>query len=221
MILSWLIFPLVLVLLTLGCGLVVELIAGRPLPGTLLLPAGYALIVVVAQLPAQTDATAELMLPLVVALALAGLTLGIGRRRQIRPEPWAAGVALAVFAVFAAPVVLTGEATFTGYIRLDDTASWLGLADRAMTHGTSLAGLEPSSYEAMLDFYLGSGYPLGGLVPLGIAGRLSGQDLAWVYQPHMAFLATLLALGLWEVARAAIASPAARAAAALVASQPA
>src|SRR5919112_1922707 len=152
---------------------------------------------------------------------VASLALGAERLRDSRPDPWAAGCAVAVFAVFAAPVVLSGEATFTGYIRLDDTASWLGLADRAMTHGTSLAGLEPSSYEAMLDFYLGSGYPLGGLLPLGIAGRLSGQDLAWVYQPHMAFLAALLALGLWEAARAAIGARPARAAAVFVASQPA
>ena len=221
MVASWLIFPLVLALLTLGTGLLVEIIAGRRLPGTLLLPAGYALIVVAAQLPAQADATAELGPPLVVALTVAGLALGAERLRDSRPDPWAAGCAVAVFAVFAAPVVLSGEATFTGYIRLDDTASWLGLADRAMTHGTSLAGVEPSSYEAMLDFYLGSGYPLGGLLPLGIAGRLSGQDLAWVYQPHMAFLATLLALGLWEAARAAIGARPARAAAVFVASQPA
>jgi hypothetical protein len=221
MIQSWLLFPLILAVISLGCGFLVELVAGRRLPGTLLLAAGYALVVVVAQLPAQADATAELGLPLIVALTVVGLALGARRLRQMRPDPWAAAAALAVFAVFAAPVVLSGEATLTGYIRLDDTASWLGLADRAMTHGTSLAGLEPSSYEAMLDFYLGSGYPLGGLVPLGIAGRLSGQDLAWVYQPHMAFLATLLALGLWEVARTAIASRVALAAAVFVASQPA
>jgi hypothetical protein len=221
MVSSWLIFPLVLALLALGAGLLVENVAGRRLPGTLLLPTGYALIVVAAQLPAQFDQTAELGPPLVVALTVAGLALGAERLRASRPDPWAAGCALAVFAVFAAPVVLSGEATFTGYIRLDDTASWLGLADRAMTHGTSLDGLAPSSYEAMLDFYLGSGYPLGGLLPLGIAGRLSGQDLAWVYQPHMAFLAALLALGLWEVARVAIGARPARAAAVFVAAQPA
>src|SRR5688500_12081187 len=132
MVSSWLIFPLVLALLTLGAGLLVEIIAGRRLPGTLLLPAGYARIVVAAQLPAQADATAELGAPLDVALTVAGLALGAERLRDSRPDPWAAGCAVAVFAVFAAPVVLAGEATFTGYVRLDDTASWLGLADRAM-----------------------------------------------------------------------------------------
>jgi hypothetical protein len=221
MIACWILFPVVLALLALGCGLLVELLAGRRLPGTLLLPAGYALIAVVAQLPAQWDATAELTVPLIVALALVGLGLGAPRLRETRPDLLAASAALGVFLVFALPVVAAGDPTFTGYIRLDDTASWLGITDRVMTHGTSLDGLEPSSYEAMLDFYLGSGYPLGGLLPLGIGGVLSGQDLAWVYQPHMAFLALLLALGLWEVARQAIPSRAARAASVWIAAQPA
>jgi hypothetical protein len=60
----------------------------------------------------------------------------------------------AVFAAFAAPVVLSGEATFAGYLKLDDTASWLALTDRVLEHGAGAARLPPSSYEAMLDFYL-------------------------------------------------------------------
>src|SRR5829696_2446329 len=219
MLLCWVLFPLILAVLCLGCGLLVEQFAGRRLPATLLLPAGYALIVVAAQLPAQRDATAELGPPLIVTLAVAGLGLGAATLRRGALDAWAAATALAVFAVFAAPVVLSGEATFTGYLRLDDTGSWLGIADRVLTHGTSLEGLEPSTYEAMLDFYLGSAYPLGGLVPLGIAGRLSGQDLAWAWQPYLAFLAALLALGLWEAACSAIGSRPLRAVAVLVAAQ--
>ena len=63
------------------------------------------------------------------------------------PERWAPGRgALAVFAVYAAPIVLSGQATFAGYIKLDDTATWLAMTDRAMEHGRNLAGLEPSTY---------------------------------------------------------------------------
>jgi hypothetical protein len=218
---AWILFPLVLAVLALGCGLLLEAVAGRDLPGALLLPVGYSVIVVAAQLPAQSDATAEFGVPLVVALAVAGLGLRLERLRRMRPDPFAAAAALAVFAAFAAPVVASGEATLTGYLRLDDTASWLGIADRVLTHGTSLHGLAPSSYEAMLDFYLGSGYPVGGLLPLGIAGRLSGQDLAWVYQPHMAMLAVLLALGLWQVASRSVPSRPLRALVVFVAAQPA
>ena len=54
-----------------------------------------------------------------------------------------------------------------GYAKLDDTATWLALADHVVDHGRSTADLPPSSYQAIVDYYLHLGYPLGSLVPLG------------------------------------------------------
>ena len=51
-----------------------------------------------------------------------------------------------MFAVFAAPVVLSGEPTVAGFIKLDDTATWLAFTDRIMEHGRDLDGLAPSTY---------------------------------------------------------------------------
>lgn len=199
--LSWIVFPAILALLTVGCGLLVEAAAGLRIPGALLAPLGLATIVVVAQLATATDATAELATPLVVSLAIAGLALSFPWRGR-DPDPWLLGVALAVFAVYAAPVVLSGDATFAGYIKLDDTATWMALTDRVMEHGRSLSGLAPSTYEATLDFNLAAGYPAGVFLPLGIGKSLSGQDVAWVTQPYLAFLAAMLAFGMGTVVRA-------------------
>ena len=104
------------------------------------------------------------------------------------------------FAVFAAPFVLSGMATFGGYIKLDDTATYLAMLDRAMRHGYDVGGLPPSTYQATLATSLAYGYPLGSLVPLGIGRELVGQDLAWLWQPYLAFLAALLASGLYQLA---------------------
>ena len=41
---------------------------------------------------------------------------------------------IGVFAVYAAPVVLSGQATFPGYIKLDDDSTFLANLDRAMQH---------------------------------------------------------------------------------------
>ena len=71
---------------------------------------------------------------LVLALAVAGYGLSLPWRRK-RLDWWAAGGAAAVYAVYAAPVVASGKATFAGYITLDDTSTWLALTDRAMEHG--------------------------------------------------------------------------------------
>ena len=195
---AWVLFPLVLIGLCVGCGLAVERLVAIPLPGALLPAVGFAVIVVVAQVPTLWDATAELTTPLVVVLALVGFALTWGGWR--RPEPWAVALAILAFAAYASPIVLSGQATFAGYIRLDDTATWMALTDRVMEHGRSLAGLPPSTYEATLSFNLGDGYPVGVFLPLGVARALVGQDLAWLIQPYMAFGGALVALALWELA---------------------
>jgi hypothetical protein len=126
--------------------------------------------------------------------------------------------ATAVFAIFAAPIVLSGDATFAGYVKLDDTATFLAITDRALEHGRSVDGLAPSSYEAALAVNLPF-YPLGSLLPLGIGAKLVGQDTAWVFQPYLAFLAALLGLSLYRLAGLVLVSRRARAIATFLAAQ--
>jgi hypothetical protein len=217
---AWVLFPLVLVALTVGCGLLVERIAGIDLPGALLPAVGLALIIVVAQFFSLDGGLAEITTPLTVALAVVGYGLSVPTlNRGI--AWWAAIAAVAVFAVYAAPIVLSGEATFAGYIKLDDTATWMTLTDRVMEHGRSLSGLAPSTYEATLAFNLDAGYPVGVFLPLGVGRALVGQDVAWVIQPYMAFMGALLALGTWSIAEPLVKSPRLRALAAFLAAQPA
>jgi hypothetical protein len=215
---AWVAFPLVLAALSLGCGLLLERLAGVRLPGALLPAAGVAMIVVGTQFLTLFDSTAELATPLTVSAAVAGFGLTT-RWPALRIERWALVAAAAAFAVYAAPIVLSGQATFAGYIRLDDTATWMAITDRVMEHGRSLDGLAPSTYQETLAFNLGSGYPVGVFLPLGIARELVGQDVAWVIQPYMAFLAGLLAAGLWSVAGSLVRSPWLRALAAFLAAQ--
>jgi hypothetical protein len=216
---SWVAFPLLLAGLSLGCGSLLELAAGERLPRSLLLPAGLTVVILAAQFATLTDATAELAGPLVVALTIAGLLLSPPWRAL--PRRWAAGAAAAVYAVFAAPVVLSGSATFAGYMKLDDTATYLAMTDRVMSHARSLAGLAPSTYEATLATTLAIGYPTGSLMPLGIGHQLLAYDSAWLYQPYLTFLAALLAFCLYSVLARAIAPAPLRALAAFVAAQPA
>jgi hypothetical protein len=205
--------------LSFGCGQLLELAAGAKLPRPLRVPAGLTVVILAAQFATLTDATAELAGPLVVALALAGLVLSPPWRTRL--EGWAWAAATGVFAVFAAPVALSGRATFAGYIKLDDTATYLAMTDRVMQHGRSLAGLAPSTYEATLATTLAIGYPTGSLMPLGLGHQLLAYDSAWLYQPYLAFLAALLALTLYVVLEGTIPSRPARAGAAFLAAQPA
>src|SRR5919204_1131889 len=88
-----------------------------------------------------------------------------------------------------------------------------------MPQGRSLAGLAPSSYQAMLHFYVDSDYPVGTFLPLGIGHVLTGQDSLWLYQPYLAVLASLLACALYELSRTLFGTGPRRSLAVFVASQ--
>jgi hypothetical protein len=164
--------------------------------------------------------TASLTAPLAVALAMVGFVAAVLRRRSLWPDPWALLAALAVFGLFASPIVLSGHTGFAGYIKLDDTATWFAITDRLMEHGRSLSGLPPSSYEATLDFNLAGWYPVGAFIPFGVGAKFSGQELAWVFQPYMALLASFASLTLWQLTeRVRTVRPAVRAAAVFLAAQ--
>jgi hypothetical protein len=217
LLICWLVFPVVMGILSLGCGLLVERAARTRIPAELLVPMGFAAIVTLTLFATLTSVTASLALPAVLALSVVGLAASLPPTLR-RLDGWALAAGLGVFAVYAAPVVLSGAATFTGYLKLDDTATFLALADRALEHGRSLDGLAPSSYEATLAINLPF-YPLGSLLPLGIGARVVGQDTAWVFQPYLAFLAALLGLALYRLSGLVLVSRPARAVAAFLAAQ--
>jgi hypothetical protein len=152
-------------------------------------------------------------------VTLATLGFGLSLPSRVRVRGWWLAAAVGVFAVFAAPFVLSGQATFGGYIKLDDTATYLAMLDQAMQHGYHTAGLQPSTYQATLDTSLAYGYPLGSVLPLGIGRDLVAQDAAWLWQPCLAFLAALLATGLYQLVSGIVASRPLRALAAFVGAQ--
>ena len=219
--LSWVAFPALLAALSLGAGVAVARLSGARIPGTLLMPLGLAAIVVVGQFFVAFSSLAHLATPAVTLLGVAGLgALLLDRPSRARGDAGAVAAAVGVFLVFAAPAALSGEATFLGYIKLDDTATWLNIVDHVMSHGRDLSGLPPSSYEANLAFYLGTtGYPVGAFVPWGAVRPLVGQDAAWLFQPYIAFLAAMVALVLHDLARGLVSNPWLRAVVAFVAAQ--
>jgi hypothetical protein len=215
----WVMFPLVLAMLSLGCGLLLERASGLKLPEGLRLPAGLAVIVVVAEVTTKSSATATATTPLVVVVALAGLMLARPWRSGPRPGGWPLAAAGAVYLVYLAPVLFSGEPTFTGFIKLDDTATWMAMTDRVLSFGHDLSGLAPSTYEATLHFYLTGGEPVGAMLPWGIAHQIVGQDLAWVFQPYLAFLGSMVALAGWSLTEPLVRSRPLRALIVFVAAQ--
>ena len=171
---------------------------GFALPEPLVLPGGLAVITVLGELPTKLSATAALTTPAIVILALLGLALGRPWRRRPRLGRWPLLSALAVYLFYLAPVLLTGDPTFTGYIKLDGTATWMAMTDWALSRGQR-------SRDSAIDLrddlsaYLNGGEPVGALLPWGIGHR------AWVRTsrgcsalPRVA--GAMVSLSLWPIA---------------------
>ena len=217
---AWIVFPVIQILIWLGCGSLAAFAASAEIPRVLLAPLGFCILIVIGGFTTAIPDLAWLTTPVVLVLALAGFLLAPTWRGG-RPSPWLVAGLVAIFAVYAAPIVLSGSATFAGYIRLDDTATWLALTDRVMEAGRDIDGLGLSSYEATLFFNLADGYPIGVFIPLGIGRAVVGMDAAWLIQPYMALLAVLLGLALWDLGGRLIASAQAKALVVFVSAQPA
>ncbi len=213
----WLVAPAGLLLVAVGLSLLVERIAGFTVPWALRPGLGLAGAIVLAQFGTATDATAEPTRPAIIVLAAAGLIAGRGRLK--RPAaPWGAGAGALVFVLLASPFLVLGEATWAGYIKLDDTATWMALTDHIFEFGRGVGQLPPSTHEAVVQINLGGSYPIGGFVPAGLMATISGQDVAFVIQPSMAFAAATMALALFELLRRPAGGPATAAVIAVLAS---
>lgn len=221
LLLSWLVFPALSLLVLWGCGLLVARAAGHRPPAGVLLGLGLCVVIVVASLAIQTSATAGFAAPAVVVLALAGLLL---ERRALRPgfDVWGLAAVLGVFAVYAAPVVLSGSPTFGGYSVLGDTAVHFLASDQLLRDGLSFGSLAPSEYRSALEaYYEAASYPAGSQLGAATLRSLVGVDIAWVFQPYLALLCALMAAAMWSLVSEWVPSRPLRALVVFVAAQPA
>jgi hypothetical protein len=218
--LCWFVGPVVLVAVALGLSFGLELISGARVPWGVRPALGLALMMLLAQVGITTDATAELTVPAIVALGAFGLWMGWSTGLWSGRLPgWGILAALGVYVVFAAPVLFSGEPTWAGYIKLDDSATWMGLTDHAFEFGHRTSGFPISTWEALIDINAGSGYPVGSFVPMALIGRVTGQDVAWTLQPSMAVMAAVLTLLLSQIVRTVVSGAKASAAIAFIAGQ--
>jgi hypothetical protein len=216
---AWLLFPLALLAVCVGCGLAVERVAGWPLPGGLVPSVGLAMVIVAATLTTDRATTAPLTTAVIVAMALGGFVASGRRLRAVRLDGWSVAVGFGVFAVCAAPVVLSGTATYLGYYVLNDAVFHFSLIDHLLAHGHSLTGLAPSTFSDVIRSYLTTSYPTGADVALGAVRPLVGQDVAWIFQPYLAVILALGAVAVHELLRGVVRSAPLRAACAFIAAQ--
>ena len=218
MIVSWVVYPLIVAALGAGWGVLIERAAGRTFHDALLIPLGLAAVLVLAGFITTFAGIAASATWVCAAGGVAGLVWG---RPWTRLPRWALLAALGAIVVYGAPVLLSGQATFLGYLRLDDTATWFDIVDNVMAHARSVAGLPHSTFSLVYSGDVGPAYPLGAFMVLGVTRALAGTDVAWVFQPYLACCGAIIALCVFALAEPYVTSPRRRALVAFLAAQPA
>ncbi len=161
-----LLYPCLLVVLSLGAGLLVDRLAAGALASALLLPVGAAALVAVSQLATYAYPLAPATPYLLLAVALAGLALGRVRARRLldglRARAWVALASLLAYLIALAPVLAAARPSFSSFMALSDSAVHLIGADYLIPHGQHYAHLDlRNSYGQFIGDYYDTSYPSG------------------------------------------------------------
>jgi hypothetical protein len=223
---AWVGFPVLLLLASAGCGLLVRRIAGGELSGLLVTPVGFALVVALCSFATSYTWLASAGGWIVVVVALAGLALEARGRSLTAPRlrlggwVWPALAALAAFTAIGGPVFLTGSVGWTGYTRIVDIAFQMDFAQYVAHAGRVIPSNGNSSFNIVASKLLGIGYPGGSQSTLGEMADLMHANVAWCYQAFLAFTAAMGALAIFSTLGRVTRNPLLRCVGAAVAMQP-
>lgn len=227
LLMSFVVAPAVFLGLCAGSGMLVATILRQRRWGPMLAPVGLGVVVLVGTATTWRPATVPYATAIVVGVAAIGVVAWLVDGNASRPRDWwPAATAGAAFASFAAPVAASGQATWAGWVKLDDTATWLAFTDRLMESGKTHPVDVISTFDRVIDVNFNSAYntsgvsyPTGAFPPLGVLSQITQSDVAWLIYPFMCSLGALLALALYAMLGTHITRRWARAGAAVVSAQ--
>lgn len=212
MVLIWIVAPALLLLLSYGFGLSLSLVTRRPINFTIATSLGFSLIVILGSLLTISPITAPYATFFIALVGVLGLTIGtIWFRSYFRMDYLSGLAGLITYVAFGLPVIAYGQPSWAGWIKLDDPATFLATTNGLMNQGRSIPGVISSTYDRVIQmmFDMGNGhfsYPIGSLVPFGVMSKLTGIEMAWLFQPFLSFAAALAAMLFVLVLRAHIAN---------------
>ena len=202
---AWILFPLVLLVASLGCGLLVRRLGGGGLEALLVLPVGFALVVVICAFACSYEWLAPAAGGLVAAFTVVGLVLEARTGPWRLPRPrlgawlWPLLAALVAFAAVGGPVFITGKVGWTGYTRIVDIAFQFDFAQHLADAGRTNPAHGDSSYNIVVTKLIGIGYPGGAQATLGAMANFTRTNVAWCYQSFLAYTAAMGALAIFSL----------------------
>lgn len=217
------VFPLVLLALSVGGGLLVRRLGAGWLPGVLVAPVGFALLIATCSFATYISWLAPAAGYIALGFAVIGFLLearaGTLVRTRMEGVPWALLVGVAALLAVGGPTLLSGTPTWSGYSRIVDIGFQMDFSQYLANAGRAAVGSD-SSYHANAEKLVGIGYPGGGQATLGAIAALIRTNLAWCYQLYHAFAAAMGAVAIYSLLGKVTDRHALRALGAFVAIQP-
>lgn len=205
--LAWVALPVLAALICVGLSGLVSYLGRRSAHIALDIPLGLAALIVVAQFTTAFPGLARVTVMAVVALAMLGFAVNpVDWREWVGASRRPLAFACATYVIYLSPVIVSARPTFLGWIKLDDGSTFMAFVDQLLTGGRTTAGLPQSTFEAAVQYNFDRGYPMGAFVPFGVLAQILRVDVAWVYQPYIAFLAATITLTAYVVLRRLVAS---------------
>jgi hypothetical protein len=220
------VFPLTLLIASVGCGLLVRRAAAGELANLLVTPVGFALVVTICSFTTSYEWLAPASGAVVAVATVLGFALEAHARRPHLHRPhlgqwvWPAIAALVAFAAVGGPVFLTGGVGWTGYTRIVDIALQMDLSQHLAEAGRNLPANGNSSFNIVVSKLLGIGYPAGGQATLGAWAVFVRTNVAFSYQSYLAFATAMGAIAVYSTLGRVTRSAPLRCIAAAVAIQP-
>jgi hypothetical protein len=204
---AWLFFPFVMVTSVVCIGMAVFRISRLDLNNLLILPTGFAMLIVLGQITTLSSRIApHSPIIFLVCVFFCAIYFVSEILSWFKFNLKAVALGFSVFYIHGLPILMSGTPTFAGWIKLDDGSSWLAITDQMLLAGRDTSILDPSSHEAIVQILLSPAvsagaagnlpYPSGSFIPLGIFSNWIHIDPAWTMQPYIAVAALILCVTL-------------------------
>ncbi len=208
MLIVWLLVPLALLLLCFGVGMSIATLTKTSKEIAQVLVIGFLGTSVIGSLLVLDSKLAKFVAPVLGFVGITGLIIALVRRNgRANFDSSTAIAGTLTYLVFSLPGLSYGKPTWAGWVQLDDNSSWYAITYRLMTLGHSIPSPILTTYDRVIQTYLGGNqfnyagynggqfsYPTGALIPFGTISKLTGVELAWLFQPYLAFCAGLLSM---------------------------
>jgi hypothetical protein len=206
-------FPIFFLILCFGTGLLLQNKNGRDLNLTISIAEGFALIISIGYLLTIYSSTAKYLSLVILALTILGIFLNMSILSKLIRQTNNLLIIGFTYLFTTLPLIIYGKVTWSGWVQLDDTATFLAITDRIMKAGQTLTSTLISTYDRVIHVVLGNSffgsysagtnqqsfrYPIGSLIPIGTSGKLLGIDIAWIYFPYL-LLCIAITAGLFSV----------------------